>query len=383
MKKKVLVLCFTDTNHDIRVARQLDFLKDAYDLTFAGYGTHCPNDVTFLPLPQIPLTFFRKWSLVAVLLARWYEMAYWMQYPYRSLKQQTDRESYDVILANDIESLPLAFYLRRMSTKIVFDAHEYAPRHFEDRFYWRVLFQGFNVHFCRKFIPQVDRMFTVCDGLAKEYQRHFGVLPQIMTNAASFHELEPTPVNPDQIRLIHHGNVNHSRKLENMIKMMQHVGERFTLDLMLKINTTASRKAKGYLQYLQSLADSIPNVRIIPPVPSQEVVSFIHQYDMGIFILEPVNFNYAHALPNKLFDFVQARLAVGISPSVEMKKVVEEHDLGVVAVDYSPRALAAQLNRLTVDDVAAFKHHSHQAARRLSADHNRDLLLTTLSALLE
>ena len=383
MKKKVLILCFTDTNHDIRVARQVDFLKDTYDLTFAGYGTHCPHDITFLALRKIPTTFFRKWTVVALLLARWYRIAYWIQYPYQSLKQRTDRESFDIILANDIETLPLAFYLEQKRAKMVYDAHEYAPRHFEDRFYWRVLFRGFNVYFCRTFIPRVDQMFTVCDGLAREYQRDFGVLPRVLTNAASFHDLEPSPVAPDRIRLIHHGNANPSRKLENMVKMMRYVDERFTLDLMLRVNSTSSRKFRAYFQRLQSLVEATPNVRILPPIPSQQVVSFIHQYDMGVFILEPVNFNYAHALPNKLFDFVQARLAVGISPSVEMKKVVEEYALGVVAVDYSPRALADQLNRLTTDEVAECKQRSHRAARRLSADHNRKLLQETLRGLLE
>ena len=382
MKKNVLVLCFTDTRHDIRVARQIDFLKDSYDLSFAGYGVHCPDEITFLPLPQVPLAPLRKSVLATLLLTRRYETAYWVQYPYQSLKKQTDAKPFDVIIANDIESLPLAFFLKQGNTKIIFDAHEYAPRHFEDRLYWRVFFQGFNIHFCKKFIPRVDQMFTVCDGLAKEYRQNFGVQPVVMTNAASFHELEPTPVDKDRIHLIHHGIATLSRKIENMIEMMRYTDQRFTLDLMLKVTSTASGKTKNYLKQLQSLAEAMPNVRVIPPVPSQEVVSFIHQYDMGIFILEPINFNYTHALPNKLFDFVQARLGIGISPSVEMKKVVEKHQLGVVASDFSPRALAEQLNRLTTEDVRDFKQRSHQAARLLSADHNRDLLLNTLRQLL-
>ncbi len=255
-----------------------------------------------------------------------------MQYPYQSLKEQINTERFDLMLANDIESLPLAFFLKQPATKIVFDAHEYAPRHFEDRRYWRIFFQGFNIHFCKKFIPKVDRMFTVCDGLAEEYERNFGVLPQVMTNAAAYYDWEPTLVDEHRIRLIHHGIATLSRRIENMIEMMQYTDERFTLDLMLKVTSTASRKTKDYLQHLRSLADATTNVRVIPPVPSQEVVSFIHRYDMGIFILEPVNFNYTHALPNKLFDFVQARLGIGISPSIEMKKIVEKYQLGVVAV---------------------------------------------------
>ena len=42
--------------------------------------------------------------------------------------------SFDLIIANDIESLPLAFEIDPQA-RVLFDAHEYAPRHFEDK--WR------------------------------------------------------------------------------------------------------------------------------------------------------------------------------------------------------------------------------------------------------
>ena len=168
---KVLILCFTDIKHDTRVARHIDFLKNDYDVTFGGYGTTLQDGVTLVHILQVPLTLFRKTALAVLLLTRQYEAAYWMQYPYKSLKKKLQSQKFDLIIANDIETLPLAFYLKASRTKILFDAHEYAPRHFEDRLYWKVFFQGFNTYFCRKLIPQTDRMFTVCEGLAKEYER--------------------------------------------------------------------------------------------------------------------------------------------------------------------------------------------------------------------
>ncbi len=379
---KVLILCFTDTKHDTRVARQIDFLKDTYDVTFGGYGTTLQNDVTFFHIPHVPLTPFRKAALAVLLLTRQYEAAYWMQYPYKSLKEKLQPKRFDLIVANDIETLPLAFYLKTPNTKILFDAHEYAPRHFEDRLYWRVFFQGFNTYFCQKLIPQTDGMFTVCEGLAQEYERNFSVRPRILTNAPTYLDLSPSTVDPKRIRLIHHGIFTISRKIENMVAMMQQVEDRYSLDLMLILPKTASQKTKDRYKDLQEMVEATKRVQIIPPVLSQEVVSFIHQYDMGIFILEPINFNYTHALPNKLFNFVQARLGIGISPSVEMKRVVEKHRLGVVADDFSSQALALRLNKLTVEDIRYFKESSHQAARILSADQNRQRMLETVSEIL-
>lgn len=382
MKKKALIVCFTDTRHDIRVARQINFLKDAYDLTFGGYGTSHQNEVTFFPIAYVPLALPRKLALAILLLTRRYWAAYWMQYPYKRLKENLQPQKFDLIVANDIETLPLAFYLKASHTKILFDAHEYAPRHFEDRLYWRIFFQGFNTYFCRKLIPQTDGMFTVCEGLANEYERNFNVKPRVLTNAPTYHNLSPSPINPAQIRLIHHGIFTISRKIENMVAMMQYVDDRYSLDLMLILPKTASRKTKDRYQNLQQMVAATKNVQIIPTVLSQEVVSYINQYDMGIFILEPINFNYTHALPNKLFDFVQARLGIGISPSIEMKRVLEKYQLGVVAEDFTPQALARHLNRLTVEEIKQYKENSHQAAEVLSANQNHQLMLATLEKVL-
>ena len=49
---------------------------------------------------------------------------------------------FDVILANDAEVLPLAARLaREQGARLVFDAHEYAPRELEDNLKWRIFFQ--------------------------------------------------------------------------------------------------------------------------------------------------------------------------------------------------------------------------------------------------
>lgn len=379
-RKHILILCFTDTRHDIRVARQIDFLQQEYEVTFAGYDMHQADKAHFHPLPQVPLTPVRKAKLGALLLGRQYEQAYWTQYPYQSLRQKLNMQQYSLILANDIESLPLAFHLAEGTTaKILFDAHEYAPRHFEDRLYWKIFFQGFNKYFCRKYIPQVGDMMTVCDGLATEYQKDFGVLPKVMTNAPAYREgLQPSEVNPKRIRLIHHGILTISRKIGNMIEMMQYVDERFTLDLMLKIPPTASQKTKNHLEELKAMAAQARNTRFVPPLLSHEVIDYIQQYDIGLFLLEPINFNYTHALPNKLFDFIQARLGVAIGPSLEMEKVVRKHQLGVVSDDFTPQSLARSLNALTLEDIVNFKQNSHHAARELSALRNQELLLRTV-----
>ena len=103
-------------------------------------------------------------------------------------------------------------------------------------------------------------------------------------------------------------------------------------------------------------------------MPYEQLIETLNGYDLGVHLLPPINFNFANALPNKLFDFVQARLGVVVGPSPEMARIVNEAGLGVVAPGYSASDLAQVLKGLTKSQVQEFKAASQAHARELSAD---------------
>ncbi len=65
--------------------------------------------------------------------------------------------------------------------------------------------------------------------------------------------------------------------------------------------------------------------------------------DVGVFCMPPININARYALPNKFFDFVQARLAVGVGPAEEMARLTEKLGLGVVSTDFSEASFTEAL----------------------------------------
>jgi hypothetical protein len=379
--KKILILAYSDLNHDARVARQINFLAERYQLTIACFDS--PKDLmheVFL-IKRIKPSFFQKVIGSVFLLTRLFEFAYNIIYDYPLLRQLLKSRTFDLIIANDIESLPLAIKIKK-TEKILFDAHEFAPRHFEDKMVWRIFFQRFNKYLCKKYLPLVDQMITVGTGLANEYAANYPVKPIVVTNANWYASLTPTPVDEKKIRLIHHGAANPSRQLEIMIEMMSYLDNRFTLDLMLLTPSIANKKTRSYLDSLKALIKDNPRIRIVPAVKSAEVVIFIHPYDMGIFLLPPVNFNYANTLPNKLFDFIQARLAIGIGPTPEMASLVNAYHLGVVGDDFTPQSLAKKINSLTAEDISSFKKQANLAAPELSAEKNKVILNDLVTSLL-
>jgi hypothetical protein len=382
MKKKALILVFSNLKHDARVSRQVQWLSAIVDTTLVCFDADNIRGIRVIRIKQTSLTLIRKAWLASLLLCRQFNGAYRVFHDYGFLKKQLHDEHFDLIVANDIDTLPLAFSLSSKS-KVIFDAHEYAPRHFENNKTWTFFFQRFNVYLCKTFIPRVEAMLTVGKGLADEYEKEFGIKPVVITNATSYHDLEPSNVSPANIKLIHHGIVNKSRRLELMIEMMRHLDNRFTLDMILMTSDYASSQTKAYIEQLKQTASEDPRVKILPGVRSHQVVSTIHSYDMGVFIIPPVNFNYANTLPNKLFDFIQARLGVAIGPTPEMAAIVTEYKIGVVAESFDPKALATKLNSLTSQDILSFKKNSKNAAIDLNAEKNQaiftDLVIKILN----
>jgi hypothetical protein len=137
-----------------------------------------------------------------------------------------------------------------------------------------------------------------------------------------------------------------------------------------------------YAAKLERIAQEKPRINFIKPVPFLDIVSTLNKYDIGLFLLDPTAFNYRMALPNKLFEFIQARLVVAIWPSPEMARITEAYDLGVVSDQFSVEAAAGKLNALATEDIVRFKQNAHQAAGMFCAEKNQDKLIGIVAKLI-
>jgi hypothetical protein len=66
-----------------------------------------------------------------------------------------------------------------------------------------------------------------------------------------------------------------------------------------------------------------------------------------------------------------------------MARIVNEYDLGVVAENFTPEALAERLRNLDQNKINYYKLQSHRAARLLSAEENKKLLLHLVEQVLQ
>lgn len=372
---RALVLSFSDLRTDPRVRRQISLLRERFELTAVGFG--CPDDAALrcLAIPGPHWTGAAKIAAAGLLAIGCNEAAYRSSRSVQAAQAALRDAHFDLIVANDIWALPLALSVKGRA-KVLLDAHEYAPLEFEESLKWRFFFQRCNKYLCRHYLPLADAATTVCDGIADEYRRIFGVRMAIVHNAPHYVDLQPSGAQEGPIRLVHHGGAIPSRQLEAMIEVMRHLDERYTLDFVLVPSVPR------YLESLKAAAGGNPRIRFLDPVPMTELPRFLNRYDAGIYLLPPNNFNNRYSLPNKFFEFVQARLAIVVGPSPEMAAHVRRHDMGVVAEDFTPASFARAIAGLDRGQIARFKAQAHLAARELCFERSAEVLIATIDRML-
>jgi len=385
---RLTILSLSTIHQDARVLRQIEFAAQAgYEVTVVGWG-HLDKErphVTMRPVQKIALPRGARIMQAARMIAgritpTMFERWYWAKPDHHQALQEVVASQPDLIHANEAIGLPLAIEAaRRTGAKVLFDAHEYSPDHRANTLWWRILAQPLYTYIISHYAPQAHAMITVEEHIARKYEKIFGLKDVgVIRNIPPYQESLFHPTNPDQIRLIHHGAAIRERQLEGMIEVMARLDERFTLDFMLV------PFGDGYIDELKAQAQALAPGRIHfrPPVAPAKIVATIANYDMGLFLIPPVNFSYHMVLPNKFFEFVMAGLAIAVGPSPAMSALVEQYHLGVVADDFSPATLAQKLNALSAADIDAMKQNSLAAAQELNAETEMAKLLQIYAQLL-
>jgi len=393
-RERICILSLSDLARDGRVLRQIAAAAEAgYAVTVVGWGmpgaVPLPDGVAFVPVtPHRLARRERVLQAIRLLAGRvspsWFERWYWRKPDHAAARDAIIAAGPDLIHANEAIGLPAALAAsdgiddgRRIP--VLFDAHEYSPDRLPHRTLTRFLARPFYTWLIRTLAPRAAAMTTVADGIADRYRAEFGLDPAVIRNCPAYVPLPLRPTDPDRIVLIHHGVALRARRLEDMVDVVAACDNRFRLTFML-VESDA-----GYVAELARHAERQAQGRVTfrdPVAPTAIARTLNDCADIGLFLLPPVDFSYRMALPNKLFEFIMAGLAVAIGPSPAMARVVIDHGCGIVAADFAPATLAARLNALSADGIDALKRRSLDAARTLNAEAEMGRLMRLYAELL-
>jgi len=357
----ILVLTFASVNSGPRPLKQVRALQERYDITTAGVGP-APRGVDDHIELQMGEGSNVAWRLLftAVLALRLHRIAFWASSRNRDAWLKLRDREWDIIINHDVATMTLALRLRARIGRLT-DLHEYAPRQNDQDWKWRMTVAPYFRWICKHEVPKTDAITTVGVGIADEYRRNYGFDAKVVVNATPYRDLSPTaPTGP--IRLVHSGAPAPTRRIHVMIEAVRESQADVTFDLYLL------KDGSAYYQRLVDLAATTDRVQIKDPVPYDQLVETLNGYDVGLAVIAPLNFNQAWCLPNKFFDYIQARLGVVVGPSPEMVRFVNGYGLGAVASSFDAADVTATLDKLTPELVAQWKQRSTEHAEELSGE---------------
>ncbi len=242
-----------------------------------------------------------------------------------------------LFIANDLDTLPAAYAAGRIrGVKLIFDSHELFTQVPELIHRKRVqrIWKGIEA----LLVPRIRVAVTVSYPIAEIYRRLYGVRFSVVRNVPFRLPHPPERILPDELEgwqlVIYQGALNVGRGIELMIETMKY------LDNVVLI-IAGSGDIETRLHQMAAQCGVTEKVQFRGRLSPQELIPLTRICDLGVSLEEDLGLNYRYALPNKIFDYIQARIPVLCSALPEMKRIVEAHGVGISTGERDPEKLAA------------------------------------------
>jgi len=256
------------------------------------------------------------------------------------------RRKIDALVANDLDTLPANYLVSRIRrTKLIYDSHEYFTEVPELAGRGRV--RNFWLFIEKLILPHIQFAYTVSQPIAEAYHKKYGIDFSVIhnfpvrTRKITSYKL-PFEREGDKI-LVYQGALNIGRGLENLIDALKGM-ENVKLIIAGDGDIRKSLETKIREQELGN------KVFLTGKIPFEQLGHLTCQADAGVSLEEDMGLNYRYAMPNKLFDYIQAGIPVLVSSLPEMKKIVEKYEIGMIAEERDPENLRKLLRILLFDE---------------------------------
>jgi len=282
------------------------------------------------------------------------------------------RSETDIILSNDLDTLPacwLAASLKRK--KLVFDSHELFSE--VPELVHRPLIRNIWLLIEKLLIRRIRYGITVSNSIADHYNNKYRKQFVVIRNVGRFRydvDFEDITKDRNQSTIIYQGALNMGRGLELAIKSMQFVEN-------AKLQIIGDGNIRDKLKQITSDLGLENKVEFIGRVPMEELWNYTSKAHIGISLEENLGLNYQFALPNKLFDYIQARLPVVVSDLPELSATVNQYGIGSILKDRTPEKLGEVFTKMLKDELPVGMYYTNLeiAARELCWEREEEKLI--------
>lgn len=343
-----------------RIRHEIDVFSPHFAIH--GYGGSTVEGLSeFVAVPRPPRLLDRFFKLVGGLLPSlrvWFETLW-----YRRLARLISMRGYRFLIPHHLDDGIVAL---ATGTPFLFHSHEYLPRQFDGSWLFRFTEMRYRRLVLMKLLQAAILTVTEGDKVSGMYAETFGVALDRFIVLPSMPAFRPALLRraplPHGINLIHHGWLVPQRGIELLMAVASALGAGYTLTLM-------GPGLDAYVESLKAKAAAAGNIRILSPVPYDEIVETLHGYDLGLVIFGSPHFHHKHTtVPNKFWECLQARVPVLVSPDSAMADIVRRNGCGVVAAEACLAGYVEAVKQLTGERIADLKARCES----LAWEHSRD-----------
>lgn len=258
----------------------------------------------------------------------------------------------DCLLANDLDTLPANYLASRIKgIPLVYDSHEFftGVPELTNRPRVQSIWERLEAYI----VPRVSRMYTVNESIAGLYREKYQREVQVVRNMPHTVVLPPREKSalrrelglPSESRIVilQGAGINIDRGAEEAVMAMQHLE-----DVLLLI--VGSGDVMPVLRQMVSEKGLQDKVHFEPVKTPAELALYTVSADIGLSLDKDTNLNYRYSLPNKLFDYIQARIPVLASRLPEVERIVEGYGVGMICPDHKPETIAACIRSMLDDE---------------------------------
>ena len=278
----------------------------------------------------------------------------------------------EVLFSNDLDTLIPNYFVAKLQRKeLIFDSHELFSEIPELKH--RMLIKLFWLTIERWILPKLTKVITVSDAIKKHYKNLYGIEAVVIRNLPlekSVHQQSfPFPTENKNI-ILYQGAVNIGRGIELMLETIKLL-DNCVLVIIGTGDIIEVLKQKVSSQTLEN------KVRFMGKVLPKDLKQFTPNATIGLSLEEDIGLNYRYALPNKLFDYIQAEVPVIVADLPEMKKLVETYQVGEILWERSPKSLAKLILKVISNN---YTIALQKAKRELTWTREKDKLIRLLNS---
>lgn len=281
----------------------------------------------------------------------------------------------DLLLANDLDTLLPNFLISKLKNiPLVYDNHEYytGVPELQNRALTRKIWKSIEGFI----FPKLKHVYTVNGSIAGLYSAEYGVPVGVIRNVPFYDEeigQLPADFPAGNIILYQGAGINMERGVEEAVEAMRYVGDATLLII----------GGGDAMEEIRKLAESLElgdKVIFRDKMPFRMLKGYTRLAKIGLSLDKDTNINYRFSLPNKLFDYIHAGVPVLASSLPEVKKIVEEHNVGLLIESHDPRHIAERIVYMLSDPqaLAAWKQNALKAAHELCWQKEEKSLLNIL-----